>query len=200
MVFDKRFDGILWLMLSSDKENRDYLARMIASIPQEAYEKVHLMMSDYDCFSEGRQFCQFTGNNLYFNAAVADNQLNLRLSMWNEKEEENFYLTLMGISEDDLSMMGQFRKRYVGSFEYNGSEFLSRDSIETDNYWEIERMYELRKTPVGYCMEYLCSSVDNISGLGIANVRKIPDKMYPHQFDGGKKFKRLMKGRKRKKY
>lgn len=197
MVFDKRFDRALWIMLSSDKENRDYIARMIACIPQEAYGVVRCMIDNYYNGTDTRSFCDCVLDEMYFSAAIVDNELFVELFFWNDKEEESFELCLANLTSEDLLGMTQFKNQFLGSFEYLGGEKSNSNSLELNNIWSIERYYELRRTPLGYRIGFLNSRNDNIYDFRRARVKMVPDKMYPHQFDNGKKFQRLMRGRKK---
>ena len=47
MVFSDEYDRALWLVLVGDKSNREEIANLVTSIPDEIYQQIYTQLGDY---------------------------------------------------------------------------------------------------------------------------------------------------------
>ena len=51
-MFSEEFDRSLWLMLGSDKNNREDIVNFIRSVPNELYQQIYIQLDKYEKYEE----------------------------------------------------------------------------------------------------------------------------------------------------
>lgn len=73
MIFNEKFDNSLWLMVNSDKNNKDDIVAFVKNLPNELYQLIYSRLDEYKQYKEGKidvlensdNFC-LTGNIFTF--------------------------------------------------------------------------------------------------------------------------------------
>lgn len=154
MIFNKKIDRALWLMIEADKENNDNIVKFITSMPEELKKQI---------LDKIRILEEYKKNGVknfpfLYGEYVTDNCLLYRFGIdpYSEKLEMGYMEYYRGVYRDVFNMIlylgdnldknKNFRKNYIGSIEYN---------INTDNIDGLVNIvnsskneYNLYKTPV----------------------------------------------------
>ena len=100
-MFNQEFDRSLWLMLVSDKNNREDMINFISCLPNELYEQINIQLDKYKDYEE---------RNVYLFEREDTCLCGNCLGKFNEKYSfiidmvENSLTIIMGIEREDIFM------------------------------------------------------------------------------------------------
>lgn len=193
MIFNKELDKSLWLILESDKKNRDRIKCFVESIPNDLYqqiynkldeyseyEKGHLNMFDLDDFFLKGECLGYLNKKYSFVIDIVGNSLSITESMLiNGKFKDLIELTLfMGSRYNSVEISG---RQSIGSFtNYVTKNVVNYDLINTLLGLMIEYSnYDYRKCADGFKKykrintNLIVDELNLSSKEGITRVRKM---------------------------
>jgi len=159
MIFDGNYDKVLWLLISSARNDSERIYELFNCIPEEVCVKIKKAIDNYyngdmdnkiilkDTISNSDNFgCTIV-------VKVVLGKLHLNIYKWREEKErieEEYELVLKDIDKQDFDEMLFFDKKYIGEYssEINEIHFVGYGTnVETSNY---NRKYYIKRIPFGY--------------------------------------------------
>ena len=160
MIFDKKIDSSLWMMVYADKQNRDEIVDFIQEFPEELrraiIDKLALLKMYKDEDKKNMEFLcgEFeTEDKLlyWYEIDSYHNELDMGYKVYNcGKYEDVFDITLA--MRDNISIDKYFQKEYIGKIEYDIYTKRIDDMFSISN--SSENDYYLVRTPFGYMVNY----------------------------------------------
>lgn len=205
MIFDKDlYDRSLWLMLKTDKKNREKIIKFVRSIPRELREQIKKSIYIYkEKIKDNDELFDVDDDRLsgniensrhvlyWYNISSLDGSLSLGYSFLNEdKYYDAFEMKL--IPYDDLYQLKYFDDEWIGTIDY---DITTTESMTTCN----EKEYNIVRTPLG---DFVIAMLEDRSDrnkyeISRINLKKMPEEMFLKDFDGEKNIKRLIRGKKK---
>lgn len=200
MVFDVYFDKSLWLMVSGSMQGKERIMKLIDSLPQEFYEKLHDAIEKYreykyDEISTGkkRDVCFYgevetsDGHLYWFDIDANEDTLKIgEYVLTRGFYVNNMDVTLRSFKRNNLD------SQFVGKVCYGYSKITNKRLYIDTEHSEIE--YSLMKTPIGRILVEKNSK--RIIGRSVRRA-KVNDIPYDYSVDGLHKLIRRKKQRNR---
>jgi len=185
MIFNKKIDRVLWLMLEADKENYDNIVQFITNMPEvlkkQILDKIRIL-EEYKK-SGVKNFSFLCGECVTYN----DLLYSFEIDPYFEELEMGYMECHSGVYKDVIKMtlyLGDdfeknmnFRKNYIGSVKYN---------ITTENVDGLfnmvnssENEYNLYKTPIRDIVIYTKDNGKHIrSHFTVIDSLNMPEELY----------------------
>ena len=182
MIFDKKIDSSLWMMVYVDRQNRDEIVDFIQDFPEklrrEIIDKLALLKMYKD---EDKKNMDFLCGELetedkllyWYEIDSYHSELDMGYKVYNcGKSEDVFEITLA--MRDNISIDKYFQKEYIGKIEYDIYTKRVDDMFNIVN--SSENDYYLVRTPLGYLITYLYEDIrgirQNITRVNILDIPK----------------------------
>lgn len=175
MIFDKKIDSSLWMIVHADMDNNDRIIDFIKKIPEELrvqiIDKLNILKTYSDDDKKKMSFLcgeYETSNKLlyWFEIDSYYNELDLGYKVYNGYTYEDVFEITLAM-RDNASIDKHLKKEYIGKIEYDFYTKRIDDMFSISNSSESE--YYLVKTPFGYIVNY-----SNDDDIGIRqNVTRI---------------------------
>ena len=204
MIFDKKIDSSLWMMVYVDKQNRDEIVNFIQEFPEELrreiIDKLALLKMYKDEDKKNMEFLcgEFeTEDKLlyWYEIDSYHNELDMGYKVYNSgKYEDVFEITLA--MRDNISIDKYFQKEYIGKIEYDIYTKRIDNMFSISNSSENE--YYLVRTPFGYMVNYSNDDVRGIrQNVTRVNILDIPEDVIISDLDIKEDENRLVRRRKK---
>ena len=204
MIFDKKIDSSLWMMVYVDRQNRDEIVDFIQNFPEELrreiIDKLALLKMYKDEDKKNMDFLcgEFeTEDKLlyWYEIDSYHNELDMGYKVYNcGKYEDVFEITLA--MRDNISIDKYFQKEYIGKIEYDIYTKRVDDMFNIVN--SSENDYYLVRTPLGYIITYLYEDVRGIrQNITRVNILDIPEDVNISDLDIKEDENRLVRRRKK---
>jgi len=160
MIFDKKIDSSLWMIVRADRDNNDKIIDFIKKIPEELrvqiIDKLNVLKTYNDDDKKNMDFLcgEFeTEDKLlyWFEIDSYYNELDLGYKVYNGYTYEDVFEISLAI-RDNISIDKHLKKEYIGKIEYDIYTKRIEDMFSISNSSENE--YYLVKTPFGYIVNY----------------------------------------------
>lgn len=210
MIFNKKFDRSLWLLIASGKQGKENIGDLISYLPKEVYRRIQIAIYKYyrgeihnicDNMIFSESFRSAGGIQYYVCVSIVNNELKLRVRRWVEdrdRVEEDYELNLISISYEDLIKMNTYDRAYIGSYshEFNNIQFVNNvTSVKTEN---VDRDYFMTRMICGFKISRYIGKIS--CGCKYVNVLKyIPKELYYEDFSELENVDKLVKRKVRKK-
>lgn len=195
MIFNEDFDRSLWLVLASDRYNREDIAKLIYNIPNELLQSIVIQLNEYNDSSREiddsykvmskLDICA-NGDNCFYIIEMNRYEINIRVNCWFSDFDEVYELTLISLSKNNLD---DVNSRYIGSYTYDNYFLLPNDSRNVD------RQYNLISN-VLFGLKFSKIDIGRYSKL--ISLRKMPNDIIMSDLESRKSVKKLVRKRKNK--
>jgi hypothetical protein len=149
MLFDSLADKMIWLMLVSDRKNRNIIVEYINMIPLFVHEQIVTVFNEYNngVSSIGVSgVASISDGSINYTISINDDQFKLRIFKYTSNEncfQEMFELSFMLFSDDIF--YGKYTCQF-GKFKYEKQFLNNYCGFQTD---KIFNSYYMRNTLVG---------------------------------------------------
>jgi len=126
MVIRNDFDRTLWLMLISDRKNRNDIGEFIKNVPKDLLERIHLELDKcpiddekYPLKKINKAFRNNNGDTYFYTVSLNGCQIIINLSIWNQFDstyDEVIQITLYSLSMDDIKDIEPEYPIYIGDY------------------------------------------------------------------------------------
>ena len=192
MIFDKNYDRSLWLLLASDKVNREKIIDVIKNIPDELNEKICLIIEKYNKDFVDSEEIRFEVGNLIYFVKIIGEELSIKFVKNDEFQKEIVKLFLNPLSESSFDSLKDYTPYNLGGFIYSLNSGLNvriGSSLEE---------YDIVKTPFGNYTKIYSNNNPNVRKIRRVNVHKFDNGLYLHQFKDPKKIYRKIRSKGKK--
>lgn len=177
MIFDKRYDKTLYLILSVDDKNRDKIIDFITRIPKELYEQIRIGLEMQDKYNKG-EIKKFPSGYLSNFILVGDREYSyaicgdtlelydcIRVDQYSYKPI--FQMSLE--SFDNYKKTNCFEKNSLGEISYNFRYVRSKFRFDSNGV-----KYDLNKTILGPVLTFVVNEnkliVKGLNGIKMGNI------------------------------
>lgn len=205
MIFNEDYDKTLWLVLSSNKETRDDVGKLIGMLPNWVYVDIQKMISDYKMGINTvykKSFDYVDNYGYYVIVRIIHGKLLFNVTRWKEdkvRTEEEYTLCLVPITNDELLEMEYLCKKNIGSYDSEIYDNITYDPYGGIDIYEFSRRYNIRKIPFGVILD---TSLDKkIFNINVVNFKKnMPNEMFVSDFSSSDKIDALVKRKIRRRH
>lgn len=212
MILNKEYDMSLWLMLHSDKINRDIIANFISNIPEELYEEIKNSLNFY-MYAFSRKDVNININEYTEKTLSGEVVTTGDMKYWyminpqtgslelgeaiidGEFEYDTIQVTLFPVSDTKVMNMKNYTDCLIGEYIYN----YGLDDSDDLSVLDFDLMtYYLFKLPFGRAMLNCCDLDKNKYRL--LNMEIIPCNYNVNDLESKKELRKLVRGRRYKKF
>lgn len=152
MIFSEELDRSLWLILESDKKNRDRIRCFVGSIPMELYQQIYERLNEYRKYENGD--LNILGADSFCLSGECFGELNRKYSFVIDMIDNSLSITESLLIKDKYKELNELTL-FMGS-RYNNVSVFGRQSLGSFmNYTTKNEMnYDLINTLLGFMVEY----------------------------------------------
>lgn len=190
MIFDKKIDSSLWMIVHADRDNNDRIIDFIKKIPEELrvqiIDKLNILKTYSDDDKKKMSFLcgefEIKDKLLYwFEIDSYYNEIDLGYKVYNGYTYEDVFEITLAM-RDNISIDKYLKKEYIGKIEYDIYTKRIDDMFSISNSSENE--YYLVKTPFGYIVNYSDSDDRGIrQNVTRVNILDMPEDINISDFD-----------------